>query len=167
MTAATLTYEDAHRFFQYEPASGLLTWRVSKGTTKAGSVAGHLNNGGYLHVQVEDKKYKVHRIIWLLMTGTFPEAEVDHVSGVRNDNRWSNLRAASHAENGRNVKKPTHNTSGFKGVYWDERTRKWRAKIKLHGTPYYLGYFSTPEDAAEARNGAAALLFGEWERNTK
>lgn len=166
MSKKRLTYEEVHRLFEYEPASGLLIRRVSvRGSRfKPGDSVGYCTGSGHLGVQVDGKGYLVHRVIWLLQTGKWPEAEVDHVNGVGSDNRWLNLREATHAENGRNLKKKSNNSSGYAGVCWNKDCQKWMARITLHGTGYHLGLYDTPEDAAQAYNGAAAIVFGEWQR---
>lgn len=98
------------------------------------------------------------------MTGAFPERHVDHINGIRNDNRWSNLRIATRQQNNSNVKKRVDNQSGVKGVHWSKPDRKWVAGIRVNGTRYHLGYFSAKADAAQCYNGAAALAFGEFMR---
>jgi hypothetical protein len=90
----------------------------------------------------------------------FPEGkDVDHINNNGLDNRRCNLRICSHAQNMRNRKIKAHNnTSGFKGVSWFKRLRKWRASI----SPTTIGYFDSKEEAAKAYDEAAKKLFGEF-----
>ena len=82
--------------------------------------------------------------------------QIDHINGVRCDNRFSNLREATAAENGQNQAVPRHNTSGFMGVHWNRRAGNWQARIMIAGRNKYLGYFDTPEAAHAAYCAAKA-----------
>lgn len=93
-----LTAERLRELLSYDPETGWFTWRVtrsSNGRADAGSRAGALRSDGYRHVTVDQHKYKEHRLAWLYMTGKWPEADLDHKNNTRDDNRFSNLRAAS------------------------------------------------------------------------
>jgi len=90
--------------------------------------------------------------------------EVDHIDGNGLNNTRANLRVGTHAENMRNRRRRCDNSSGYIGVHWHKRDRKWVARITLHGKLKSLGYFDTPEDAARARDAAAIELHGEYAR---
>lgn len=102
----------------------------------------------------------MHRRILGLSPGDGLDA--DHIDGSKQNNQRSNLRAATHAQNLRNKRKTKQNKSGFKGVFFDKRDKKWRAEIDASNTKYALGYFDFPEDAHEAYKNAAARLHGEF-----
>lgn len=87
---------------------------------------------------------------------------VDHISGNRFDNRRSNLRSATVAENARNVGVRTNNTSGFKGVSWHARDRRFRAKIKVLGRVLHIGNYTDILAAAVAHDKVAYELFGDF-----
>lgn len=89
---------------------------------------------------------------------------VDHINGDGLDNRRSNLRLVSNTENMWNMRRPSSNTSGFKGVTWNNNIKKWRARIKVYGEYRYLGSFADPKEAHAAYCKAAALHFGEYAR---
>lgn len=89
--------------------------------------------------------------------------EVDHINGDRLDNRRSNLRLCSHRENGRNVRTPTHNRSGFRGVAVRPNGR-FDALIVIDGRQRYLGRFKSAIEAACAYDTAAAANFGAFAR---
>jgi hypothetical protein len=89
---------------------------------------------------------------------------VDHIDGNPLNNRRSNLRLATPSENQWNQKRSCANTSGFKGVGWHERDRRWQARIRKEGKLYHLGNFKSPEEAHEAYCRAAAELHGEFAR---
>jgi hypothetical protein len=101
------------------------------------------------------------------MTGEWPKkSDVDHINGVKSDNRWCNLREATRAENTSNTQIRITNTSGYKGVGWHKHHKKWSAQIRVDGYLYYLGLFDTPEEAAAMFEGAAKMLRGEFHRIT-
>lgn len=87
---------------------------------------------------------------------------VDHINRDRSDNRRSNLRLCSLAENNRNGSIRSNNNSGFKGVSWDKARGKWQAGIGLNGTRKALGRFDSAEDAARAYDAAALANYGEF-----
>lgn len=149
----------------YDPELGVFTWRVKRsnnGTVNAGDVAGCVNGSGYIVISIDGKIHYAHRLAWLYMKGYPPADQIDHSNTIRTDNRWSNLREANCAENLRNRGKQSNNTSGFKGVV--KEGGKWRARIDFNGKKYQLGCFSTIEEANTIRRGAAALCFGEFNK---
>ena len=96
----------------YDPDSGVFRRKISNTrAVKAGDIAGSQNGKGYLTMMVCGRVYKAHRLAFLYMTGSFPPEEVDHINGIRDDNRWANLRAVSHVENSKNQKTPKSNTT--------------------------------------------------------
>lgn len=146
-----MTAVRAREIFHYDPATGLLTWKESiSQKSKIGHAAGGLNiTDGYLQVRAENKLYRVHRIAWLYMTGVWA-GYIDHINGIRSDNRWANLRSVSNAENMQNCIKPhSNNTTGFLGVYFDKRKKKFRAQIMVHGEKVHLGTHETAKLAHE------------------
>jgi hypothetical protein len=145
----------------YDPATGVLTWLKGAGRQRAGSVAGTVSHRGYLRVQLDGIETYAHRIAWALVTGEWID-EIDHVNGA--SNRFRNLRPASRQENQRNVRKHKDNRSGEKGVSWDCRKQKWRARIHLSGKEKFLGYFDARREAKAAYDAKAKELFGEFAR---
>lgn len=101
----------------------------------------------------------MHRFIWRLVTGEWPTHEIDHVNRNKRDNRWLNLREATHSENGQNRDVYKNNRTGIKGVGWYPPLQKYRARISKDGATINLGYFDTIEEATEARNKAELELF--------
>jgi len=100
----------------------------------------------------------MHRMILL----PDPGQEVDHINRDPLDNRRSNLRTATSAENRRNTGPWSTNTSGYKGVYWFRRDHNWTAHITKNYHAQHLGYFDNARDAALAYDAAARDLFGEF-----
>lgn len=151
---------DWHQYFYYEPNTGLLRWRVSRGKVKAGDEAGCLaKTCGYRLVRLKGKLYLTHRIVWDML---YPEnklahgEEVDHIDHDRVNNRLSNLRKVKHSENMRNQTKPKNNTSGATGVHWDKRKHRWWAYLYKDGKTTHVGYFVDFDKAVLARKEALA-----------
>lgn len=147
-----ITADEARMLFQYMPDSGLIFWKVNASyRVKAGDPAGCINKNGYQLIRLRGRQYKAHRIIWLIMTGSWPENVIDHINGVCGDNRWSNLRVVSTGENLKNKKINSNNKSGTMGVSWDRRANKWYAKIRVNGRLLNLGNFDDINKAIEVR----------------
>lgn len=155
---AVLTLDKLKERLDYDPDTGIFMWLVQRGRVKIGAVAGYGDGDGYLQIKIDGKHCRAHRLAWLYMTGEWPKAGVDHVNGIRDDNRFCNLREATCAENLQNAGLLHRNTSGFIGVDLDQRRNKWRAKISADGRRKYLGYFTSPEAAYAAYLEAKAQL---------
>jgi hypothetical protein len=139
--------------FNYDPDTGVLTWRNGQ---RAGHAVGYLHRGYLLVTLVfHGRKYtlSVHRIIFAIVTGEWPPYDVDHRDGVRNNNRWNNLRACTRSENKQNLGGPLcSGSSSILGVSRCSRNlpRPWRASIKTKGHQVHLGFFTTKEEAGQA-----------------
>jgi len=114
---------------------------------------------GYLCGNIFGKRHQAHRVLWALTHEEWPDADIDHINGVRHDNRISNLRPVTRAENLKNVMRRRSNSSGFNGVSWASDRGKWRAEIQANGTRVKLGSFDTLEEAI-ARRIDANLRYG-------
>jgi len=112
------------------------------------------------HPDGKSRDIKLHRFIMSCPPGSV----VDHINGNWLDCRRENLRICTNAENSRNVSIKRTNTTGFKGVSFAPKRRKYRASIRINGKYKYLGYFDTPEAASNAYQKAAKELFGEFYR---
>ncbi len=115
-------------------------------------------------VTIGCRRYMEHRLAWFYMMGEWPKHEVDHVNGDPFDNRWINLRAATHQENQSNRGKNRNNKSGYKGVSWHRGAQKWVAQIRAHNEVTYLGLFTDPVAAALAYRKAELEAFGRFTR---
>ncbi|WP_081275724.1 HNH endonuclease [Stenotrophomonas maltophilia] len=144
--------EQVKRALDYDPGTGVFTWLLAPAPwIGIGDVAGSLHKRtGYRYITVARKKYKAHRLAWFISTGCMPPVAIDHINGNRDDNRLSNLRLATYAQNQQNRGIDRRNTSGFPGVSWDAKLGKWRAKICVNRKQIHIGSFATPEEAGEA-----------------
>lgn len=168
MAERQLTQEYVRSLFDYDPETGILTWKerpLSHFSTRrawnstnsrcAGKVAGRLDSNGYVEVGIDGKIYKAHRVIWIIQTGEWPD-EIDHDDGVRDNNRFKNLKNGSHGGNMLNKSKRRDNQSGICGVGWHKKDCRWIAHIKVSGKQIRLGGFVNMEDAIAARRAAEA-----------
>jgi HNH endonuclease len=159
--------DELRRIFEYDPETGLVTWRVDRFNrlrrcvAKAGETAGAFHHG-YRLISLgrrEDRAYfHAHRIAWKLFYGEEPPGQIDHIDRDRGNNAIANLRAASQLGNAANRSLAKDNKSGCTGVGWYERCQKWRAYIKST----HLGYFAEYQDAVAAREKAATEVFGAF-----
>lgn len=147
-----LTFEQAQQAFAYDADTGELTWNTRRSSNApAGGVAGCVNERGYRVVSYSGRAYKAHRLIWLIVNGAWPVAEIDHINGDRGDNRIANLREADHAFNQQNQRTAQRkNRSGLLGVSWHKSTGKWQAQIWADGKQINLGEFHAPDEAHAA-----------------
>lgn len=158
ITNQPMTQELAIKFFNYDEESGLLSWRLPTSKAKVGSPVGSNCDTGYLRIKVGSKHYAIHRLIWLMKTGKFPD-QIDHIDHVRSNNVWANLREVTQTENMYNKGKYKNNTTGVVGVCYETRCSKFRAYIKIPSGNKHLGYFDTIEEATTARK-AAEVQYG-------
>lgn len=154
-----LTQSRLQSLLHYDPCTGVFTWLVQKSSRrKVGDEAGGICGNGYRQIGLDGKLYLTHRLAWLWMIGEWPKDQIDHINGVRDDNRWSNLREATNAENCQNLKINSNNKSGYMGVSWHAKKGKWKAQISSTGCNKYLGQFTSPEDAHAAYLAAKAIV---------
>lgn len=116
-------------------------------------------------VDGKERYLQAHRVAWALVTGNWPEQEVDHEDTDTANNRWCNLRLATSGQNASNKNKDQRNRSGFKGVHQHTQNGNWIAQIGVGGKKRHLGVFDTPEAAAAARASAAQIYHGQFARS--
>lgn len=154
-----LTQEKLKHHLFYDQDSGIFTWiKPFKRGQKIGCIAGVKHNRGYWAIQFNKRSYLAHRLAWLYVYGEFPENYIDHIDGVRNNNKIENLRLATGLQNSQNRKLPSNNTSSYIGVYFKTMANKWCAKIDFESKRYYLGNHATAELAYMAYKEAKARL---------
>lgn len=161
-----ITYERAAELFSYDPQTGSLVWiKPTSNRIKVGDSVGCKKTiSGHIVTQVDGVRCAAHQIAWLLTFGVWPISIVDHINGNPSDNRIANLRLATFRQNLCNSKRPKHNKSGVKGVYWDASRQRWHAQIQVYGRSKSLGRFVNIDEAADAYRKAATQEFGEFAR---
>ena len=151
----------------YDPADGQFRWRLPRsGQPRPGSVAGCLAPDGYIKLRVDGVTYQAHRLAWLYMTGDWPKYEIDHADLNRSNNKWGNLRAATHQQNMINVgtKRRKLKYDGHLKCVYPTKNGNWISHIVLNGKAKHLGTFSTKEEAYQAYLLSVVALHGEFAR---
>lgn len=134
----------------YCPVTGLFSWKISKPRAAKGLIAGFTCGKGYTRIKVLGISLSAHRLAWLFSEGVWPTEQIDHMNGVRDDNRRCNLREATAFENARNRQSRKPTKSGFKGVV--PMRNKFQASCRVANVVHHLGTFPTAEEAATAYN---------------
>lgn len=145
----SISPERLRELLVYDAETGVFTRRVGARSRQAGTIVGTRDSYGYLVTKIQRRMYKLHRLAWLYMTGEWPD-QIDHIDGIRDNNRWSNLRNVDGATNQQNQRRAQgdNRSCGLLGV-----TRlgdRWMARILVAGKRVQIGSFSTPEAAHAA-----------------
>lgn len=150
MAAHILTQDELKSKLHYNPDTGIFTHIPKKRNKRKTLIAGFKSSETYLCIGLQGKYYKLHRLAWLYVYGSFPSNSIDHINGIRDDNRICNLREATACENGQNIAKYSCNTTGYIGVSYYKKLQKFGANIQVNKTKVYIGLFFTAELAHEA-----------------
>lgn len=141
-----LTHEILLDVIEYDQNTGSVIWSDTPRNRRSRDrfclkEAGSLHRStGYRHLTLSSVRYRMHRVIWFYVTGAWPEGVIDHINGIKNDNRWVNLRDVNPEDNTRNAKLRVDSSSGITGVSWDKREVKWMAYINANKVRITLGY---------------------------
>lgn len=158
-----LTQSELKRLLHYDPQSGQFRWRSGGRGYLAGDVAGHTSRrDGRVTIRIRGRLYMAHRLAWFYVHGKWPEGLIDHINRDASDNRIENLREATQAQNLWNRGHQHNSGTGFKGVTFDKRNQRYRAKIAVRGIQICLGRYDTAEEAAQAYAAAAAKHHGNF-----
>ena len=159
MTLATKeVYEYLSKLVNYNPDTGIFTWlnrdNEQWNSRYANTVAG-VKSHGYILIGVTygNKKIKIraHRLAWFIMNSEMPTDQIDHINGIKSDNRLDNLRDVTVQQNAQNKLKAQKNSdSKMLGVSWHKKAKKWQAHICVYKERKYLGLFADIQDAQEA-----------------
>lgn len=156
-----LTQQDLKSVLHYNEETGIFTWIKNRtGGVKAGDIAGTIMSG-YLTCFVYGVQYKLHRLAFLYVTGSFPEEYIDHINGDKTDNRWLNLRAATNSQNQHN--RPWFSSaSGKKNITYVKNRNKYQVSLRINGKNKWIGYYSNIEEAEKAADEARQKYHGEF-----
>lgn len=151
-----------HSLFAYSFVEGALYWKVRLSPkARLDQPAGSTDPEGYRVITVNGKTYRRHRLVWAYFNCDPGNMEIDHLNGVKGDDRLENLRLATRRENSWNTTYKT-NKSGAPGVCWHARDKKWRVSIKDQGINKHLGYYSDLQEAQKAYIEASRSIHGSF-----
>ena len=157
-----LTQHRLKELLRYDESSGIFTWIPKKRDYRSQYLAGGKTTNGYITIGIDNKHYLAHRLAYLYIIGSFPEKQIDHINGVRSDNRWLNLRQATPSQN-------NCNRVATKSVYQIVRKGRpgvWFSAHIQKDNKQYSSTFRKEEDAIVWRLRKEKELFGEFRRNT-
>lgn len=167
----TMTQAQLKERLHYDPETGIFTWKERPrndfaspesfptwNKRFAGKPAGSISNRGYYRIKFWGVPYMSHRLAWLYVHGEWPENEIDHINGVKTDNRISNLREADRLINLANMPVYKNSLTGIHGVSWSKTKGKWQANVYRNKVSYYLGVFDDYFEACCARKSAENRL---------
>lgn len=158
-----LTHDRLLSILSYSKESGNFVWLIRSGRAHPGEIAGTLRDDGYVVIIVDRKQYKAHRLAWFYVKWRLPRGRLDHEDNCGSNNRWGNIRRATHSQNMANRKLNANSSTGFKGVYKKSNGR-FRAHVQKKGKRLWLGTFGTPEEAAIVAATKSIELHGSFAR---
>lgn len=137
-----ITQKELLENLSYDKDTGVFIRKISLNTkVRVGDVAGGKDVKGYVCIRVAGKTYKAHRLAWLYVYGNMPIGEIDHINGIKDDNRIANLRDVTKSVNQQNRK--------FVRGYSRDGNR-WKAQIRFGGKWKHLGCYKTEHEAHSA-----------------
>ena len=157
-----ITQDKLKELLDYNQDTGIFTWKVPvKGSKGRGKIAGTKTKKGYVDVCIQGKKYGLHRLAFLYMTGQIPKC-VDHKNTIKSDNRWLNLREATYETNSYNYGN-RKSITGIRNVYYDPRGKsKYFVYLKVAGKGKHYGFFESLAAAGKAADMARKEQHGEY-----
>jgi hypothetical protein len=158
-----ITADELRSMFDYQ--DGNLYAKKPRRGVKQGAPVGYKRKDGYTRVKINQQGYMLHRLIWFWHYSEWPDEEIDHEDTDCTNNRIGNLRLAEHSGNITNRGIQSNNTSGIKGVVYEKNSKKWKAYVSINKKLKHLGTFATKELAAEFRQLAAEMVYGNFARH--
>jgi hypothetical protein len=154
---AELTAEKLRALLDYDPNTGEFRWtKDRKGGARKGSVAGYLDDMGYVRIGIDNERHRGHQLAWLHAHGVWPIHDIDHIDGERANNQLANLRDVPRRVNLENQRTAKRGRSGLLGV--TARDGRFVAQIRVRGVHRYLGRYDTAEEAHAAYLRAKRLF---------
>ncbi|ENA37460.1 hypothetical protein HMPREF1487_04378 [Pseudomonas sp. HPB0071] len=156
-----ITYEQARELVDYLPETGEFFRKRNAHKGKELS-KGWPGKDGYLRYTLRGKHYRAHRLAWLLSVGKWPDGEIDHINGDKQDNRITNLRVCTHQQNNHNQGLRKTNSSGHKNVHWFKAVQKWHVQVCKNRKIHNGGLYANLDDAVLAARQLRIKLHGEF-----
>jgi hypothetical protein len=151
-----ITQAELKSLIDYDPLTGVfMRKRKTSNSCNKDMSFGHLRKDGYIIARIRGKLFLLSRLAWFHTHGIWPD-QIDHINGIRADNRIENLRCVSNAQN--------HQNRLGVGAYLDKRTMKWYSQIKVNYKTIYIGKFTTKEEAMIAYTNMKKIIHPFSER---
>lgn len=135
-------------YLDYNPETGIFMWIKRRSPNQKLDIPIKIKcSQGYLLITFNKIQYKAHRIAWYFVYGKLPEKDIDHINGIKDDNRICNLREVTKLQNNRNYE--CHRKGAVPGVHFCNQTKKWKAQYHVPNVKKTigLGYFFSKEEA--------------------
>lgn len=145
MRAKPIPFSKANLRQLFDYVNNHLVWRTrpSNCSYQIGKVAGCVHRTGYRIIKLNNLIYPAHRLIWVYHYGWIDvESDIDHINGIKDDNRLCNLRLVTRQENCFN-----RSLLNSKGYSWNKNTKVFQSSITVDGKLRYLGSFFKEADA--------------------
>jgi hypothetical protein len=158
----------ANEFLEYNKETGLFLWkkkpRMVNRPSKCnpGMEAGSLHRSGYKTMTIKGRHVQLHRLAWILCNGHIATEMIDHINGIRHDNRLCNLRLATRSQNLHNSNAKKCSTTKIKNVQWESYSKKWRVRVRVNGTRHHVGRFEDINEAVKAASDFMRQHHGEF-----
>lgn len=156
---SSLTQARLQELLDYDPGTGIFRWKVDRYRVKAGDVAGSIDASGYMKIVIDQTQYYAHRLAWLYVYGQFPDSFISPI-GEKTDNRISNLRLATDAQNQHKRKIRIDSSTGIKGLSFHYQHLSYQAQVMCDGKLYQKGFSFSRYGSLELAEQAAI----EWLR---
>jgi hypothetical protein len=157
------SYEEVAKILDYNPKTGKFFRRVNTSPNgRIGDVKGYTTKRKYRKTSVGGIQFYDHQLAWLLFYLKWPEKQIDHINGNKQDNRILNLREVTVSQNALNRSHQANSKTKHKCINWKTDRKKYRVKIGISGKCHHIGYFKNIDDAIKARNKAIKKLHGKF-----
>lgn len=160
-TNSIISQKELHDLLSYDEETGVFRWKKSRSQrVKVGNEVGSWDLYGYKTVRLDGRSYKLHRLAWFYVFGVWPAGDIDHMNGIRSDNRLSNLRDVPRKTNLENQTKVTARPTetGLIGAYYDKAKNVFYSRISQFNKSIYLGTFQTADEAHQAYLKAKRIM---------
>ena len=156
-----ITQSKLKEVLHYNKDTGIFTWVKSGRGIPKSKQAGTTHPSGYIIIRINRKDYLAHRLTWLYINGEWPQNNIDHLNGIKDDNRIENLRNCTQLQNMQNLE--IHRSGKLVGASFFKHANRWASQIQIKGKRIHIGYYKTEFEAHEAYI-AMEWIFSEVEK---
>lgn len=140
-----MTNAELKQILEYDPDTGIFKWIDKRFGIREDMIAGSANDRGYINISINYKRFLAHRLAWFYFYDYWPKSQIDHINGIRGDNRIINLREATARDN--NLNRGSHRNGKLTGAHYNKKDKRWASTIKIKGIRTWLGNYKTEQEA--------------------